>query len=208
MPGTVEDLTYIHSLNLPTNFMSRVIFSSSFYTCGIFQVERLREVNSISKAILHFMLELLFGPPGTLPLKTTHLTIIILLVATVILLDICLKFWFPMRQMLLKISSVQFSRSVMSDSSQLHEPQLTRPPCASPTPGVHPNPCPLSQWCHPTISSSVFFLPSPSPSSPARNLSQHQGLFKWVSSLHHVAKVLKFQLQHQSFQWTPRTDLP
>ena len=43
--------------------------------------------------------------------------------------------------------------------------------------------------------------------SPALNLSQHQGLFKWVSSLHQVAKVLEFQLQHQSFQWTPRTDL-
>ena len=46
-----------------------------------------------------------------------------------------------------------------------------------------------------------------SPSSPALNLSQHQGLFQWVSSLHQVAKVLEFQLQHQSFQWTPRTDL-
>ena len=46
-----------------------------------------------------------------------------------------------------------------------------------------------------------------SPSPPALNLSQHQGLFKWVSSLHHVAKVLEFQLQHQSYQWTPRTDL-
>ena len=46
-----------------------------------------------------------------------------------------------------------------------------------------------------------------SPSPPTLNLSQHQGLFKWVSSLHQVAKVLEFQLQHQSFQWTPRTDL-
>ena len=46
-----------------------------------------------------------------------------------------------------------------------------------------------------------------SPSSPALNLSHHQGLFKWVSSLHQVAKVLEFQLQHQSLQWTPRTDL-
>ena len=43
--------------------------------------------------------------------------------------------------------------------------------------------------------------------SPALNLSQHQGLFKWVSSLHQVAKVLELQLQHQSFQWTPRTYL-
>ena len=45
-----------------------------------------------------------------------------------------------------------------------------------------------------------------SPSPPALNLSQHQGLFQWVSSSHQVAKVLEFQLQHQSFQWTPRTD--
>ena len=52
-------------------------------------------------------------------------------------------------------SSVQFSRSVVSNSLRAHEPQHTRPPCPSPTPGVHPNPCPLSWWCHPTISSSV-----------------------------------------------------
>ena len=47
-----------------------------------------------------------------------------------------------------------------------------------------------------------------SPSSPAFNLSQHQGFFKWVSSSHQVAKVLEFQLQHQSFQWIFRTDFP
>ena len=49
--------------------------------------------------------------------------------------------------------------------------------------------------------------PLSAPSPTAFNLSQHQGLFKWVSSSHQVAKVLEFQLQHQSFQWTPRTDL-
>ena len=46
-----------------------------------------------------------------------------------------------------------------------------------------------------------------SPSPPALNPSQHQGLFQWVNSLHEVAKVLEFQFQHQSLQWTPRTDL-
>ena len=51
------------------------------------------------------------------------------------------------------------------------------------------------------------FHPLSSPSPPALNLSQHQGLFKWISSSHEVAKVLEFQLQHQSFQWTYRTDL-
>ena len=55
-----------------------------------------------------------------------------------------------------------------------------------------------------TIQSSLRLL---SPSSPAFNLSQPQGFAKWVSSLHQVAKVLESQLQHQSFQWTPRTDL-
>ena len=49
--------------------------------------------------------------------------------------------------------------------------------------------------------------PLSSPSPPALYLSQHQGLFKWVSSSHQVAKLLEFQLQHQSFQWTPKTDL-
>ena len=48
--------------------------------------------------------------------------------------------------------------------------------------------------------------PLSSPFPPAFNLSQHQGLFQWVSSLHQVAKVLEFQLQHQSFQWIFRTD--
>ena len=49
--------------------------------------------------------------------------------------------------------------------------------------------------------------PLSSPSPPAPNPSQHQGLFQWVNSSHQVAKILEFQLQHQSFQWTPRTDL-
>ena len=53
-------------------------------------------------------------------------------------------------------SSVQFSCPVVSDSLRLHEPQYARPPCPSPTPRVHPKPCPSSQWCHPTISSSVI----------------------------------------------------
>ena len=76
-----------------------------------------------------------------------------------------------------------------------------RPPCPSPAPGVYPNSCPLSRWYHPTIS----FLLSPFP--PALNLSQHHSLLKWVNISQQVAKVLEFQFQHQSFQWTIRTDL-
>ena len=63
------------------------------------------------------------------------------------------------------------------------------------------NPSPFCQWCHPAS------YPLSSPSPPAPNPSQHQGLFQWVNSSHEVAKILEFQLQHQSFQWTPRTHL-
>ena len=65
------------------------------------------------------------------------------------------------------ISSVQFSRSVVSDSLRPHESQHTRPPCPSPTPGVYSNPCPSSRWCHPAISSSVNPFSSCPQSFPA-----------------------------------------
>ena len=97
-------------------------------------------------------------------------------------------------------SSVQFSHSVVSDSLWPHWLQHARPPCLLPTPRVYSNSCPLSRWAnqpsHPLLSTSP----------PAFNLSQHHGLFKWVSSSHQLAKVLEFQLQHQSFQWIFRTD--
>ena len=98
-------------------------------------------------------------------------------------------------------SSIQFRRSVMSDSLQPHESKHARPPCPSPTPRVHLNSCPLSRWCHPAISSSVV------PFSSSPNPSQHQSLFHWVSSSHKVAKVLEFQPQHHSLQRNPRADL-
>ena len=64
-------------------------------------------------------------------------------------------------------SSVQFSRSVVSDSLRSHEPQHTLPLCPSLTSGFHPNPCPISWWCHPTISSSVVPFSSCPRSFPA-----------------------------------------
>ena len=73
--------------------------------------------------------------------------------------------------------SVQFSCSVVSDSLRPHEPQHTRPPCPSPTPGVHPNPCPLSRWCHPTISSSAIPFSSCPQSFPASGSFQMSQLF-------------------------------
>ena len=162
--------------------------------------------------------------------------------------------------------SVQFSHLVVSVSLQSHGLQYAHLPCPSPTPRACSNSGLLSQWCHPTISSSVVPFssclqsfptsvqfssvahscltlcdpmnysmpglpvhhklpestqthvhrvgdaiqpshPLSSPSPPAPNPSQHQGLFQWVNSSHEVAKVLEFHLQHQSFQWTPRTDL-
>ena len=67
----------------------------------------------------------------------------------------------------IQFSSVQFSHSVMSDSLWPHEMQHSRPPCPSPTPGVHPKPCPSYRWCHPTISSSVIPFSSCPQSFPA-----------------------------------------
>ena len=75
------------------------------------------------------------------------------------------------------LSSVQFSHSVVSDSLWPHEPQHARPPCPSPTPRVHPNPCPLSRWCHPTISSSVIPFSSCLQSFPASGSFQMSQLF-------------------------------
>ena len=74
---------------------------------------------------------------------------------------------------------VQFSRSVVSDSLGRHGPQQARPPCSSPTPGVRPNSCPLSQWCHPTISSSVVPFSSCPQSLPASESFPMRQLFAW-----------------------------
>ena len=82
-------------------------------------------------------------------------------------------------QPLFKIVSVQFSRSVMSNSLWPHESQHARTPSPSPTPRVHPNSCPSSRWCHPAISSSVVPFSSCPQSLPASGsflMSQH---FTW-----------------------------
>ena len=96
---------------------------------------------------------------------------------------------------------VQFSHSVVSNSLPSHGLQHSRPPCPSPNPRVFSNSCPPTQWYHTAISSPVL------PFSSCLQSSQHQGLFKWVSSSHQVAKVLEFQLQHQSLMniqdWFP-----
>ena len=75
--------------------------------------------------------------------------------------------------------SVKFSHSVMSDSLRPHEPQHARPPCPSPTPGVYPNPCSSSQWCHPTSSSSIIPFSSCPQSLPASGSFPMSQLFTW-----------------------------
>ena len=78
----------------------------------------------------------------------------------------------------LNIMSVsQFSRSVVSSSLLLHEPQHARPPCPWPTSRVHPNSCPLSRWCHPTISCSVIPFSSCPQSFPASGSFQMSQFF-------------------------------
>ena len=98
-------------------------------------------------------------------------------------------------------SLVQFSCSVVSDYLRPHELQHARPPCPSPTPGLYSHSCPLSPWCHPTISSSVVPFSSCPQSLPASGSFQMSQLFA------SGGQSIGVQLQHQSFQWTPRTDL-
>ena len=90
----------------------------------------------------------------------------------------------------------------MSNSLRPHESQHARPPCPSPTPGVHSDSHPTSQWCHPAISSSVIPFSSCPQSLPASESFPMSQLI-W----HEVAKVPEFQLQHHSFQRNPRADL-
>ena len=100
---------------------------------------------------------------------------------------------------------IQFSRSVVSDSLRPHESQHTRPPCPSPTPGVHSNSCPLSQWCHPAISSSVVPFSSCSQSPPASESFPMSQLFAWNGQSIGVsasASVLPVKTQDWSLGWT------
>ena len=108
----------------------------------------------------------------------------------------------PSRKVLRKgAQMLQFSSvSVVSYSSQPSEPQQPGLPVH------HQLPESTQTYLHWVSDAIQPSHPLSSPSPPAFNLSQHQGLFQWVSSLHQVAKVLEFRLQHQSFQWTFRTD--
>ena len=99
-------------------------------------------------------------------------------------------------------SSVQFSRSVVSYSLRPHELQHTGPPCPSPTPGVHSNSPPSSQWCHPAISSPVVpfsSCPQPLPASESFPMSQ---LFSWGGQSTGVSALASF-LPKNTQDWSP-----
>ena len=100
------------------------------------------------------------------------------------------------------ICSVQFSHSVMSDSLWPHESQHSRPPCPSPTPGVHSNSCLSSRWCHPAISSSVvpfYSCPQSLPASQSFPMSQ---LFTWGGQSTGVSALAPF-LPKNTQGWSP-----
>ena len=98
--------------------------------------------------------------------------------------------------------SVQFSRSVVSDSLWLHELQHARPPCPSPTPGVHSDSPPSSQWCHPAISSSVIPFSSCPQSLPASESFPMSQLFAWGGQSTGVSALSSF-LPKNTQGWSP-----
>ena len=110
-------------------------------------------------------------------------------------------FWNPWERCY-QFSSVQFSRSVVSNSLWPHESQHSRPPCPLPTPGVHSDSCASSQWCHPAISSSVipfFSCPQSLPASKSFPLSQ---LFVWGGQSTGVSALASFLLKNTQ-GWSP-----
>ena len=100
------------------------------------------------------------------------------------------------------LCSVQFSRSVVSDSLRPHESQHTRPPCPSPIPGVHSDSHPSSQWCHPAISSSVVPFSSCPQSLPASESFPMSQLFAWSGQSTGVSALASF-LPKKSPGWSP-----
>ena len=102
----------------------------------------------------------------------------------------------------IQFSSVQFSRSVVSDSLRPHESQHTRPPCPSPTPRVHSDSSPSSQWCHPAISSSVVpFSSCPQSLSASESFPMSQ-LFTWGGQSTGVSALASFLLK-KCQGWSP-----
>ena len=104
--------------------------------------------------------------------------------------------------LIIQFSSVQFSRSVMSDSLPPHELQHDRPPCPSPTPGVHWDSRPSSRWCHPAISSSVVPFSSCPQSLPASESFPMSQLFTWGGQRIGVSALASF-VPKNTQDWSP-----
>ena len=100
------------------------------------------------------------------------------------------------------IISVQFSRSVVSEFLRPHESQHARPPCPSPSPGVHSNSCPSSRWCHPAIPSSVVPFSSCPQSLPASESFPMSQLFAWGGQSTGVSASVSFLLKNTQ-GWSP-----
>ena len=101
-----------------------------------------------------------------------------------------------------QFSSIQFSHLVISNSLRPHESQYARPPCLSPSPGVHPNSHPSSWWCHPAISSSVVPFSSCPQSLPASDYFPMSQLFAWGGQSTAVSALASF-LPKKSQGWSP-----
>ena len=132
-------------------------------------------------------------PPNSHLQATTHLFSI-----TIILIFQVLYNW----NLMVCQSVSQFSRSVMSDSLWPQESQYARLPCPSPTPGVHPNPCPSSRWCHPTISSSFIPFSSCPQSLPTSESFPMSQLFAWGGQSTGVSALASF-LPKNTQGWSP-----
>ena len=113
-----------------------------------------------------------------------------------------LKYRAPIQNYNLVGPSVQFNHSVVSDSLRPHESQHTRPPCSSPTPGVHANSHPSSRWCHPAISSSVVPFSSCPQSLPASGFFPMSQLFAWGGQSTEISALASF-LPKNTQDWSP-----
>ena len=136
----------------------------------------LEDISSLSHSVVFLYFFALIAEEGN---KTLQAEVFFLLEKTTLLFFIC---------------------SIVSDSLQPHGLQHARFPCSSPSPGACSNSCPLSQWCHPTILSSVI------PFSSCLQYFPASGFYQWVGSLQQMAKVLELPPQHQFLQWIFRID--
>ena len=153
-------------------------------------------IHGIFQAILLEWIAFSFSSGSSQPRDWTQVSRIV---------DRCFMAWATREVLLITIYSVQFSCLVVTDSLWPHESQHARPPCPSPSPGVHSDSCPSSQWCHPAISSSVGLFSSCSQSLPASESFPMSQLFTWGGQSTGVSALASFlpkNTQGWSSEWT------